>query len=191
MPSIRRRSLLTGAFALASGRAAARNAPPIEAQPAAQREFTTTIQSFSEKARGLTDPRRLDALVSERGRLLRGILGPSLSFQQWICVVAKIPSGPLPLWLTLNVVATPGAFTLLTNGAAPIDVEPASLLVSTLAVDDAVLASGTFSIAEHRGLGAALERADTEFTVPNFLVRFTDLQQPDWLKDLSARSKRR
>lgn len=195
---VTRRGAIASAFAMSAiaRPALARVAPPAEAQPDVQRRFTEVMEAYAVRADREADPARLDALVRGRGRELRAIVGSAGAFERWICVVEKatLSDDGNRVWTMLSVVGPPGARPMLTNiSAGPRNAyrEPVPVvnLLRTISPNEAVLASGRFAVSERRGFAAGVSAPGAEFLAPNFFIRLTEVQQPAWLSDLSARSR--
>jgi len=178
-----------------STRSWARLAPPPEAIPVAQREFTDVIERYAALAFKHADQATLDRLVVERGRELRRVLGPSGIFSRWVFVVQLArPSDDRRRVYTLLAAVANGAKPLFTNIAdTAIPPEPGAVvdLLRTMRFDDAVVASGSLMIDERRGYAEGVSSPGAEFNVPTFGARFSDMTQPGWLKDAAARARAR
>lgn len=178
-----------------STRSWARLAPPPEAIPIAQREFTDVIERYAALAFKQPDESTLDHLVVERGRELRGVLGPSGNFSKWVFVVQLArPSDDRRRVYTLLAAVASGAkplFTNITDMAIPSEPRAVVDFLRTMQFDDAVVASGSLMIDERRGYAEGVSSPGAEFNVPTFGARFSDMTQPGWLKDAAARARSR
>lgn len=144
--------------------------------------------------------------MRERGQALRAVLRGQTGFKDWICGVssiAKYSTGRIYAHLHMGGTKS-GALATMTNFglvdlAATEIVEPDPLIESLRGLSDreAVLASGDFFFDEVRGYAdgfpvtAAINANQAAFEFPSFVVRWSDVRQPAWLDDLSARSRSR
>jgi hypothetical protein len=208
LPLLSRRATLLGVGALIVAKAAdARVGIPEGAEPSpVQRRFGEVIERYSNLARSETQPARRDALLIERGRELRDVLGGTLAFSRWIVARSTLSrasgDGVIVSFMFFanppgNVVASMWNMDLSGKALSPpiSATSPLAPIVTELPDRGVAMVSGSFFSDDRRGLSDGMPmspKSDAgQFDTPSFLARFDTVEQPAWLEDLSSRTPRR
>lgn len=206
--SITRRGLIAGGFtaiATANSARARVDVPQGDLIPVPQRLFAQTLDHFWRLAQieGTAVDRR-EALLRRRGEALRAALSGQAVFTRWLCtrtLASRMSDGSV--YVILGVGAPKADVDIRFSNFDALDKRDAKLRADSevgsalLAMKDrdAMLVTGRLFVDDRDGFveGVSVgqrKTSDQEFRSPGFLAAIDAVEQPAWLQDLAARTRR-